>query len=148
MNADSFPYKRIENIGVLNYLLTILIGKNNSVRWIDMTIGNEQQSIEGDFAATVGKKAFILTGYSEAQKRRIPLIVTRWKKERKERNKEIERVLFKSTEALDNFEEYTDSSNYYWEYSKPIYKSTLGGAFGLLTMYDPKGYDLLKIHLE
>lgn len=75
--------KNLQNIGLLNYSLTILFGKTRNLLHIvkynqtNEHKGKELDFIYGDFIVTMGKKAIILTNQIEG-KRREPYVVKKW----------------------------------------------------------------------
>jgi hypothetical protein len=65
--------KQINNIGQINYFITILTGTNREV-----IIFKDNNELEGNFIITIGKKAIILT--NTQNNRREPIIVKKWNK--------------------------------------------------------------------
>jgi hypothetical protein len=61
-----------KSFGRLNYLYTIMRGRNQQVTQVIKYVDDKEESLVGDFLLTLGKKAVILT------RDRNPTIVKRW----------------------------------------------------------------------
>ena len=98
--------ENVQDIGKLNYLLAILIGKNKKIRSIK---GKNEEEIVGDFIITIAKKAVILTKYQNG--RREPVIVKKWKEIKDNSN------IFFTIKPNFKTKEFLDNDGLKWEYS-------------------------------
>jgi len=148
MNIDTFPHKSIQNIGILGYIFTILKGSNREVTLLYAYTENGKERIKGDFAVTISKGAFILTGYSESRKKRIPLVCTKWRKHEKDKEAaEFKKALFGDF-SLPEADKFTDTQKNSYEYVKPTYNQALGAMMGSIKSSDLNGRQLLEISLK
>ncbi len=69
--------KNVQNIGILNYILTVVFGKNNKILGI---LGENNEVIESNFIITLGMRAIIITGLDSITGSRVPVIALKWRK--------------------------------------------------------------------
>ncbi|MDQ8188513.1 hypothetical protein [Pelagicoccus sp. SDUM812002] len=134
MEPNQLPFYRIENIGLFGYIKTIILGKNREVRWIDQLSDGKKEKIQGEYTATISKKAFLLTVYSESERRRVPVIVIKWKRSRDE----IAEAMFGGMSAFEDIDHYFDSNDLKWSYWKK----------GCVTCHNESGEETTKIYLR
>ena len=142
--------KDIQKIGVLNYLFTILFSKKRRVKeiikkeWLNDNESNDE-SITGFFQIYIGINAVILTMYQN--KRYIPIIKKRWRRERIILNPEVGHLL-KSLSILSGssyyIKIYIDKDGLKWSYN---YYNSYSGKDEYITMNGKDGKSKYEIKI-
>lgn len=108
----------VQNIGFLNYLWTIITGKNREV--IEITEREyksdkySEKTVEGDFVITIGKKVVILTKYRNG--RREPVIVRKWQKTQNDNFVNVIGGLDRLSNSSFKADTFIDNAGYKWVY--------------------------------
>ncbi len=124
----------IEKIGPLLYTLTIIFGKNRQIHYFSTRARESDKEKSGhdvDMIASMGKKALIITVPNPFKaNHRIPFIVKRWKKKKKEEYDEKGVVIYYDTEGhrwiyRDDYIGrslvcFDDKKSHYFDMNEPI----------------------------
>ena len=135
----------IQSIGKINYLLTIITGKNREVKEIrkrDPNNGSEDnyETIHGDYIITIGRKAVIIT--QSFGNNQVPIVVKKWRKTRNDEFDDFMKSMTSMAGSTFKAITYRDNDGYKWKYSRSGYEDEW------ITMHGEDGYVKYEIKIK